>query len=196
MISQKFEMEKAVQAINYIIQTLELKHIDKLDALKLVFLADRYHLRKYGRPITNDEYWAMTYGPVASSVKDIVEIGDYLSSHEKDYTQKYLQKAFTHQVKSVEEVDLDVFSETDIEALNAAIAQKKKHQDLVEFTHLFPEWQMHEATISGLKSRVKMNLIHCFNKAPVSAEYCVVDDEVLELNKEHFCDQLEFDNAW
>lgn len=64
-----FAYKKAAQTLNY----FAIKNggeIDKLHALKLVFFADRYHLRKYGRPITNDQYWAMRFGPVASGVKD------------------------------------------------------------------------------------------------------------------------------
>lgn len=196
MFTQKFELEKAVQALNYIINKLKLSHIDKLEALKLIFLADRYHLRKYGRMITNDEYWAMTYGPVASSVKDVVEVGDFLSPTEKSYTKKYLNKYREHQIKSVFEVDADVLSETDIEALNAALEQKDKQEDLVAFTHLFPEWQKHEASIEHLKYRVKMDMSDCFEKTNDSIEYCKVSDKLLVLNKEHYRDSLAFDQMW
>lgn len=53
-----------------------------MKALQLVYFADRYHLRKFGRPITNDEYFAMPYGPVASGAKDIAEGSIGLSTHE------------------------------------------------------------------------------------------------------------------
>ncbi len=196
MINHKFELEKAVQGINYIIHKLKSNHIDKLDALKLIFLADRYHLRKYGRLITNDEYWAMTYGPVASSVKDIVGFDDYLSKFEKKYTTKYLKKYSKHQVSSIADVDFDVFSETDIEALDMAIEQKLKHSDLVEFTHLFTEWKRHELTISNQHKRVQMDLLDCFTNVDDNIEYCKVPQDELQLNKEHYIDLLEFDKAW
>ena len=48
----------------------------KMKALKLVYIADRYHLRKYGRLITNDTYFAMNYGPVPSGTKDIAEASE------------------------------------------------------------------------------------------------------------------------
>jgi hypothetical protein len=35
-------------------------------------------LRKYGRPVTNDEYVAMGYGPVGSKTKDIAEDTSFL----------------------------------------------------------------------------------------------------------------------
>lgn len=40
------------------------------EGAELVYFADRYHLRKFGRPITNDEYFAMAilrYDPQAVS---------------------------------------------------------------------------------------------------------------------------------
>jgi hypothetical protein len=45
-----------------------------MKALKLAFFADRFHLRQFGRPITNDECHAMEYGPVPSGCKDLAEI--------------------------------------------------------------------------------------------------------------------------
>ncbi len=60
-----FSHRKATQALNFFAAKAGGK-INKMKALKLVFFADRYHLRKYGRPVVGDEYLAMNYGPVAS----------------------------------------------------------------------------------------------------------------------------------
>ena len=68
----EFDYKKATQAINYFTKK-EGGQIEKLKLIKLVYLADRFHLRKYGRPIMNDTYLAMPLGPVGSSVKDIAE---------------------------------------------------------------------------------------------------------------------------
>ncbi|MGH7497077.1 MAG: Panacea domain-containing protein [bacterium] len=42
--------------------------------LKLVFFADRYHIRNYARPVSCDEYYALKLGPVPSNLKDIVDV--------------------------------------------------------------------------------------------------------------------------
>lgn len=65
-------------------------HINKLKALKLVYFADRYHLWKYGRPITNDEYFAMNFGLVASATKDLAKGSDFRPDVEKQYASQYL----------------------------------------------------------------------------------------------------------
>jgi len=71
-INFNFDCRKTTQALNY----FAIKAggtINRMKAIKLVYLADRYHLRKYCRLITNDIYFAMDNGPVASGVKDIAE---------------------------------------------------------------------------------------------------------------------------
>jgi uncharacterized phage-associated protein len=65
---------KAAQALNYFARQ-EGGSINKLKALKLLFFADRYHLRKFGRPVSECTYFAMAHGPVASEAKNIAEGG-------------------------------------------------------------------------------------------------------------------------
>jgi hypothetical protein len=76
-----FVYKKATQAVNYFAQRSG-GIINKMKAIKLIYFADRYHLRKYGRPITNDEYLAMDYGLVSSGVKDIAEMSGFFRSSE------------------------------------------------------------------------------------------------------------------
>src|SRR2546426_6564656 len=84
-----FSHRKATQVLNFFARK-NGGQINKMKALKLVFFADRYHLRQFGRPITNDEYLAMEYGPVASGCKDLAEMSDFLDLHERSYAEKFL----------------------------------------------------------------------------------------------------------
>ena len=79
-----FAHRKATQALNYFARQSSGR-LNKLKALKLIYFADRYHLRTYGRPITNDRYLAMEYGPVASSCKDLAEMSEFLGKEEREY---------------------------------------------------------------------------------------------------------------
>jgi uncharacterized phage-associated protein len=45
---------------------------DKYQAVKFFYLADREHLARHGRPITNEAYYALWYGPVASHALDLL----------------------------------------------------------------------------------------------------------------------------
>src|SRR5260370_11079880 len=47
-----------------------MREVTKYKICKLLFLADKYHLVRYGRPITGDRICAMEYGPVPSVALD------------------------------------------------------------------------------------------------------------------------------
>ena len=89
-----FSHKKATQAINFF-ACRNGGAIEKLRLLKLIFFADRYHLRKFGRPITNDPYWAMQFGPVASSVKELAEM-DTVSGAERHYAMTFIRVGSRH----------------------------------------------------------------------------------------------------
>ncbi|MFX0141339.1 MAG: Panacea domain-containing protein [Candidatus Hodarchaeota archaeon] len=153
----KFSHKKATQVLNYF-AIREGGKINKMKALKLTFLADRYHLRKYGRPITNDEYFAMEFGPVASGVKDIAEKTIVLDQKVKDYSSRFLDLK-RYDLISKNSLEKDVFSDTDVEALDY-VWNKFGSMDefkLSRVTHQYPEWKKHEATLKTA-SRVRMNL--------------------------------------
>jgi len=138
------DYEKITQLLNFFIKKNANSRINKLKAIKLIWAADRYHIRKYGRLVSNDEYCALKYGPVASLTKDVADLDlDYLDSNYVDYINEYLKRdverlmLFSH--KDVEE---DNFSKTDIEALDFAWSRFGKYDgfDIAEISHDYPEW--------------------------------------------------------
>lgn len=180
-IHLNFSYKKATQVLNY----FAIKgggHINKMKALKLTYFADRYHLRKYGRPITNDEYFAMTYGPVASGVKDIAEMSDFLSPDEREYACKFIEVKNRYYLFSKKPYDKNVFSESDIEAL-LFVWDKfsyKEEFELVNISHQYPEWKKHEKSLKST-SRIKMNLEDFFDDPLTDVEKCYpldVDDKI------------------
>lgn len=153
-----FDYQKATQALVFFIKK-EGGRLNKMKALKLVYFADRYHLRKYGRPITNDEYFAMPYGPVASGAKDIIELSDFLGDQEKAYATHYITPTDPPYIEARNLGDTDVFSITDIEALEFAWNTFGQYTEfeLVQLTHKYPEWKKHEQSLK-IHSRVTMRL--------------------------------------
>ena len=146
-----FAYKKAIQALNFFAVQAG-GELNKMKVLKLIYFADRYHLRKYGRPITNDSYFALPYGPVASACRDLLnrDVADY-STPESDYKEICVQSKDQYNYESKEAVNQDVFSQTDMEALNYAweTYSRKNHFQLAEETHLFPEWKKHEAALGS-----------------------------------------------
>ena len=65
--------EKALSAVLFLIN--KRPHITQYDIVKTLFLADKQHLNRYGRPITFDTYIAMEHGPVPSFTYDMLKPG-------------------------------------------------------------------------------------------------------------------------
>lgn len=155
-----FDYRKATQALNFFAEK-EGGIINKMKAIKLVYFADRYHLRKYGRPISNDEYVAMKFGPVNSGVKDIAEFSDFAGEEEREYASAFIKKEGSHYFKSIQVSNRKVFSESDIEALEFAWKTfgGLDQFELAELTHNYPEWKKHEEKLKphSLRTRVRMD---------------------------------------
>ncbi len=150
--------KKATQALNFLARKKDGK-INKMKAIKLIYLADRLHLRKYGRPIIGDVYWAMKMGPVGSRVKRVAELTN-MPEGALLYARKYVQPIDDkkHHITSVKSVDLEVFSKTDIECLEAVYNEfsGKDQYELRDITHQYPEWIKHQKELKTGK-RVQMN---------------------------------------
>ncbi len=173
-----FDYQKATQALNFF-AIREGGQINKMKALKLVFLADRYHFRKYGRLITNDSYIAMKHGPVPSTTKDIAESNDYLDDSPKGYSLEYIEPVSNLRLASIKEIDTAILSESDLEALNFtwdAFGRFDQFQ-LRDITHSYPEWTKHRKHVIG-GSWAPMNILD-FLQDPVEQV-----DKNLELNDE------------
>jgi len=70
---------KVLAAISYVILLAEdaSYRLSQYDIVKTLFLADRQHLNEYGRPITYDNYVAMTHGPVPNLSYDLLKENEY-----------------------------------------------------------------------------------------------------------------------
>jgi len=64
----KIDISKAKAVILYIAGKFGETDFHKV--FKILYLAERAHLVKYGRPIVGDTYMAMKYGPVPSFIYD------------------------------------------------------------------------------------------------------------------------------
>ena len=143
--------DKIINTLGYFAQR-QGGSINCMKAYKLIWLADRYHLRQYGRTITGDRYFAMQHGLVPSDAKNIVEgetprhvsmtdgLPTGISHDRQGYTYSYSRP-----------VESDLFSESDREVLDL-IWQTYGAMDqwqLSELSHLSPEWKQCEAQLGS-----------------------------------------------
>jgi uncharacterized phage-associated protein len=111
---------------------------------KVLFFADRDHLRTFGRPVTGDRYIAMASGPVPSRVYDMVKgnldfFGNPSAIVEAIRVDRNDRWARIYSSRSP---NLDLLSETDIEALTKSVdfCRARSFNELSELTHQEPAW--------------------------------------------------------
>jgi len=159
-----------------------------MKAGKLVYLSDRLHLRSYGRSITNDTYVAMKNGPVPSKTKDIVLKSAWFEPEVIEYTNTYLSDPKDFSFNSIKNVDLNVFSKTDIKVMDEVYDYYgiRDQYELSEYSHYFPEWKRYENDLkSGVAKSFYIDLNDFFENGLTDKPFSQ-SDELLSLSKEHF----------
>lgn len=143
-----FDVEKLVQAIAYM-SSSGVTGLDKLKIVKLLFLADKQHLLKVGRPILGDRYSCMPYGPVPSQsfniIRDVIDADPEMRPIAEARFDEFLEidRSRKHPALVAKKAaDLDIFSESEIAALDAAINSygMLTGPALVNLTHDDPIW--------------------------------------------------------
>jgi len=137
---------KAAQVIAYLACKEPGKTLDVLKAIKLVYLADRESIAKFGAPILDERRVSMPHGPVNSQTYSHIN-----GEHDLDACgwSIYLEDRANHQLAvkdGVSDDDLDELSEADIQCLDV-VWGKFGHMgkwQLRDWTHEkvnVPEWE-------------------------------------------------------
>ncbi len=192
-----FLYKKATQGLNYFAIQSGGK-INKMKAIKLIFLADRYHLRKYGRLITNDNYCAMQYGPVPSRTKDISELSIFLNENERKYASSFISQLNQYILISKHEIDVNVLSESDIEAFKFSWTKfgHISQFSLAEITHKYPEWKKHKKTLE-INHTAQMYLFDFFEDPEKNIEKCYdLNEKEKNIRIEQLKEFQKLDSFW
>lgn len=150
-----FDVDKLVNALAYLATNPSVSDLTNLKAAKLLYLADRDHFFKFGRPIIGDSYVAMDLGPVPGATYNVLKSLDgrtevdietknrVLDAIEikKSFFQKYFR------IFAKRKPNLDVFSDSDIESLNIVISEfgKTPANELVDLTHQHKAYKVADA---------------------------------------------------
>lgn len=159
-----------------------------MKAIKLIWLADRLHLRTYGRTITGDVYFALPYGPVPSTTRDILELNSFsLSEDELSYSNEFIVITDKFNYKTNKNSDTKVFSQTDLNAIqtiweNYGACDQFK---LSELSHQFPEWQKYESALNQkVASRFEMDYLDFFENIQDGSDLFIDDPSSIQLSKD------------
>lgn len=111
--------EKAVEVILYLAENAGQ---DMYGILKMMYIADKKHLDKYGRFIFGDDYYALPHGPVPTEAYDMIKS---IRGDGSSIFSRFLCDAFRVEGKAsiipLREPDLNCLSKSDINCLNQAI---------------------------------------------------------------------------
>lgn len=118
----KYEWNKIIEAVLYILT--KTGGIDYYHVFKILYFAEREHLRKWGNGITSDDYVALPYGPVPSHLYDAIkknkwrDQGFYKSLFD---AMEFAGEDAPNVLIAKKNVDMDWLSKSDVECLDASI---------------------------------------------------------------------------
>lgn len=158
------KLDKVVELLLYLAH--KRPDADKYQAVKFLYLADREHLVRFGRPITYETYYALWYGPVASHALDLLEgdtkvlkaagIKSLPFATEVGKAKNGSDTTFIR--KPARDVNLEIFSRSDLKIFDE-ILQKygdSSFNELMNLTHEHAAYQTAWTERRGTSNRAEM----------------------------------------
>ena len=138
-MNNSFDEAKTTQASALFIKTCNQPNMPYIKLIKLLYLADREALSRWGRPITFDSYVAMRNGPVLSCTLDLMTD----EPKEDTYWYKYFSEPQGYNVALKDDPGIDELSQAEIDLITE-IAHKygsmNKWNLVDNVIHKLPEW--------------------------------------------------------
>ena len=116
----QFDPEKATEALLYVAR--RIRGQDLYTTLKVLYVADKHHLHRYGRFIFGDAHHALPHGPVPQGAYDILKWLRGDSGRRYEPAREAL-RVEGNTVMALRDAETDVFSVSDLECLNQAIEE-------------------------------------------------------------------------
>lgn len=200
MLYRSFNLDKTLQALAFLIKN-EQENYMKL--IKLLYFAERYHLRHYGDLIIYDNYTALKFGPVQSKTKDIITLNEfYCNNVLEEEPRKRLYSLIEKNSYDVciNDKNSDLLSESEIESLEFSqeLFGKFDQFALANISHDYPEWKKFEDIfLKNSATSEQMSVLDFFDnpeqaKSPYISQYLKhdpfgdVDSEQLHYFKNNF----------
>ncbi len=168
MASAEYNARKAAQVIAYLAMKGKAACLPVLKVVKLVYLADRESLSRFGFPILEEPYVSMPQGPVNSSTYSHI-------NGEQDLDacgwSEFLQARENNEVAAVQGIttqDLDELSDADIECLDAVWDRfggmdRWQIRDWTHDRNNVPEWEDPHASSQPIPLERTLNHLNVEN---------------------------------
>jgi hypothetical protein len=121
-----FDPDKAVEAVLYVASRVRG---DLYATLKLLYLADKLHLHRYGRFLFGDEHYALPHGPVPQGAYDLIKFVRNDGNCASKLPHAPAREAFAvegNTIRPLRDADEMAFSVSDEECMNEVIAEFSK----------------------------------------------------------------------
>lgn len=141
-----------------------------LKLMKLLYLADREAMARFGAPISGDHIVAMPHGPVLSMTLNFMD-GDVESS--PGGWEEWISDKDNHEIslrnQSITRKQLDELSDAEIEVLEAVWNRfgKMSRWEIRDYTHTLPEWQDPHGSSLPIPHK---NVFHALGRSEREAE--------------------------
>jgi uncharacterized phage-associated protein len=137
----RFNERKATQTAAQFLR-LGNGRMNYMKLIKLLYIADREALLRWGRPITTDVYFSMKHGPVLGRVLDLITEGPNPLVGET-FWSKHISEPEHYEVALKAEPSDDQLSEAEEELIREAFSKfgHLNQWQLVDVVHGFPEWR-------------------------------------------------------
>ena len=135
----RFKFERSLQAAAYFVR-LAGGEMHSIHLLKLLYIADREYLVKYGEMITGDRVCAMKHGPVLSNILNLIK-GRVPRS---DEWARHLQTLpESHRVRLIDDPRTGSLCRASRELMDDVFDRygSMPRFQLRDLTHRFPEWK-------------------------------------------------------
>lgn len=191
----KTDLEKYVQIFEQFLchaQNDGSSSLNHLKLMKLVWAADRFHLRQFGRTVSGDTYVAMKNGPVASDGLDVIrESGTgypALSPSQRQFVEEFIE------FKNYE-VSLKSSCGDDLLSPSEKIMIQKSWDTFKGFdpfylantiTHKYPEWSKFEEFFECQPKSHQAMSLEDFFLDPEHDPYFAQDKQTLEAAQDIF----------
>lgn len=135
----QFDENKATQVAAYLLR-LRGGQMHYIKLIKLMYLADREALLRWGVPITRDRYVSMDNGPVLSRVLNLIT-----DDRPKPVWSQYISAPLgEYEVKLVKDAPNDALSRAEEKLLDEIFQQygyRNRWELIDNVMHKLPEWQ-------------------------------------------------------
>jgi uncharacterized phage-associated protein len=172
-----YDPRKAAQTIAYLTVKNGRNPLNILKAVKLVYLADRESVRRFGFPIQDELHYSMPLGPVNSTTYEFIK-GEVQPERAVGW-REFVTDREDHQIglvdTNINPDDLDELSDAEVSVLDQVWEEfgQLDEWQLVEWTHdhhNVPEWEDPKGSSIPIPLRRMMDALGIENSADREAE--------------------------